>query len=221
MSTSGARTETYAWSTEKAEAIVVPRVGTHSEQRSITHSEQIARYFTEDLTYFLQETGFSLLKELQIPTEYARSNREVVEMLYDDLAHMLRARLITGIHLLLAEPRLDPNSQAYPLRYHAMYLLEWPAGEAQSGDTRAMRLGGHLAPPKQSWAKARFALLIDWDRSATDRRREARRPEYCFDWVAEEDRYDDTTVIRYREGNLTSGGRVIVQRREAKSSGFS
>jgi hypothetical protein len=216
MTTSGSKTETYAYTKATAAAVVVPRV--------VTQSEQVARYFTEDLTYFLQETGINLLDELHIPTEYAHSNREALEMLYDDLAHMLRDQLITGIQLLLAEPKLDPNTHAYPLRYHAMYLVEMPARGAQAGgsaqEMQARRLGGYLAPPRQSWVGARFALLIDWNRSATERRLQARRPEYCFDWVTGGTRYDATTLIRYREGGLTSEGAQVVRRSEAKSPGF-
>jgi len=214
MTTSGSKTETYTTTTATAEAVVVPRV--------ITQSEQVARYFTEDLTYFLRETGINLLDELQIPTDYAHSDREALEMLYDDLAHMLRDQLITGIHLLLAEPKLDPNMHAYPLRYHAMYLVEMPARGAGGSvqDTQARRQGGYLAPPKQSWVGARFALLIDWNRSASERRLQAHRPEYCFDWVTRETRYDATTLIRYREGGLTSDGAQVVRRSEAKSPGF-
>jgi hypothetical protein len=228
MSTSNTKTETYttvkaniqSGSKATTESIVVPR--------TVTQSEYIARYFTEDLTYFINETGRNLLAELQIPPEVTRSNAEAINMLFDDLSHMVRDHLITGIHLLLADPQFDPNLQAYPLRYYARYTIEMPQelapSEGQKSNTNQnlqfIRLNGHLAPPKQSWLNARFALLIDWDRSATERRRQAHRPVYCFDWISGQDRYDLTTLVRYREGALTSEDRVIVNRIEEKSPGY-
>lgn len=218
MTTSGSQTETYTSTKDTTEATVVARI--------VTQSEQIARYFTEDLTHFIDETNFNLIEELQIPSEYARSSEEAIELLYDDLSHMLRDRVITGIHLLLSEQKIDPNSQSYPLRYHAMYLITAPPTTAptrtlqdQQKQQGGLRFGGLLAPPKNSWINARFALLIDWDLSANERRRQVRRPEYHFDWVPRQERFDATTLVRFREGGMTYDG-ASVDRTESKSAGF-
>src|SRR5258708_39646384 len=105
---SGSQTETYATVETTVEATVVPR--------TVTQSEQIARYFTEDLLQFVHDTNINLASELQIPSDYPQNTEEVIWMLFDDLSHMLRDRLITGVHLLLSEPDRDPNTHAYPLR---------------------------------------------------------------------------------------------------------
>lgn len=212
MTTSGSQTETYANTKDTTEVTVVARV--------MTQSEQIARYFTDDLQRFVQVAHINLMQELAIPAEYASSNEEVIEMLYDDLTHMLREGLITGVHLLLSEPRLDPNSHAYPLRYHAQYLINAPSGVARTLQNNAQRFGGELAPLQRIWENARFALLIDWNPSANARRRQVRRPAYCFDWVPDQDRFDATCLIRYREGGMTYNGVVVVERTESASPGF-
>jgi hypothetical protein len=171
--TSGSVSETFATTTETTEVTVVPRV--------ITQSQQIARYFAEDLLQFLKDARIDLARELQIPADYTQGPVELVEMLYDDLTHMLRDGLITGIHLLLSEQKADPATHAYPLRYHAWYLIQMP--ERTLKNSEAKRFGGKLAPPKKIADDARFVLLIDWNMTANERRRQARRPEYCFDWV--------------------------------------
>ncbi len=207
--TSGSVTETYATTTETTEVTVVPRI--------ITQSQQIARYFAEDLLQFLKDTKINLAEELQIPPEYTQDPLELVEMLYDDLAHLLRDGLITGVHLLLSEQVVDKTTHAYPLRYHAWYLIQMP--ERTLKISEAKRFGGKLAPPRKIADGARFVLLIDWNMTANERRRQARRPEYCFDWVPESSRFDATTLIRYREGGMTVDS-ATVSRWERVAPGF-
>lgn len=211
---SGARTEAYQHTKATSEVIVVPRI--------ITQSEQIARYFTEDLTKFVELTNIDLMSYLNIPPDYAHNTEGVIFMLFDDLSHMLRDGLITAIHLLLSDPKVDPNSHAYPLRYHAMYTIDTSRAAARTlkkAEDTMKRFNGHLAPPKKVWIDARFALLIDWNPTAAERRRNVRRPEYCFDWVPEKARFDATSLVRYREGGMTFDG-ANVNRTEAKSPGF-
>src|SRR6266436_5835534 len=160
---SGSQTETYTYTRETVETMVFPRV--------ITQSDQIAHYFTDDLEEFLRVTNINLAHTLQIPTEYPQDTKDIVMMLYDDLSHMLRDGLITGIHLLLSELELDPNSHAYPLRYHAMYVINNPERSLKPPGA-ARRFGGALALPKDVWRNTRFALLIDWNPSANERRRQ-------------------------------------------------
>ncbi|HTK12125.1 MAG TPA: hypothetical protein VL485_33445 [Ktedonobacteraceae bacterium] len=210
MTTSGSQTETYDTTASTTEATVTPRV--------MTQTEQIARYFTDDLTQFVHIANLDLAHELEIPAEEAGDTQEIIEMLFDDLSHMLREGLITGIHLLLSEPRVDANTGAYPLRYHALYTINQPAVAQRS--LKAQRFGGSIEPPDRVWVGARFALLIDWNKSADRRRLQVRRPEYLFDWVPEQTRFDATSLVRYREGGLTSNGAEVVRRVEARSPGY-
>ncbi len=211
MTTSGSQAETYALTKNTTEATVTPRV--------MTQTEQIARYFIEDLSHFIHLSNIDLKRELQIPSEYTDKIEEIIEKLYDDLAHMLREGLITGIHLLLSEPKPDPNNKgAYPLRYHALYTVN-QSGQ-RSLQARVQRFGGSVSPPEHVWVNARFALLIDWNLSASEHRRQVHRPEYWFDWVPEKDRFDATSLIRYREGGMTYNGATVVERQESRSPGY-
>ena len=212
MASSQSQTETYNYTKDTTRVTVTPR--------TMTQSEQIARYFTEDLTHFIKLAHINLIEELKIPAEYANDTDEIIEMLYDDLAHMLREGLITGINLLLSEPKRDPNSGAYPLRYHAMYVVQQPSRTQRTLQSNAQRFGGMLAPPNKVWENARFAMLIDWNPSANERRRQVRRPEYCFDWVPEQSRFDASTLIRFREGGMAFNGATVVVRTESQSPGF-
>lgn len=216
MATSSSQTETYAATQDTTEEIVTQLV--------LTQTEQIARYFTEDLSRLADLANLNLIKELAIPPDprgFSLARKDIIQMLYEDLTHMLRERLITAIHLLLSEPQSDPNTGVYPLRYHAMYTIR----QQEQGERRLLgtpRLfGGRIAPPERVWVGARFALLIDWDLSANERRRQVRRPLYCFDWVPERTRFDARSLIRYRDGGLTYDGVTLVARTEARSPGYS
>jgi len=202
---SGSVTETYAETKQTVEVTVVPR--------SMTQSQEIARYFIDDLKQFLKDTRIDLARELQIPPEYTHDQDILVEMLFDDLTHMLRDGLITGIHLLLSDPEPDKNTQAYPLTYHARYVIDMPERNLKAANAR--QFGGRLAPPKKFKAGTRFALLIDWNPNANERRRQVRKPDYCFNWVPETVRYDGTTVVRFREGGMTIDS-ATVKRIESK-----
>ncbi len=198
----------------KAEQYVIAEntvvVSVTAQTQLIVQSEQIARYFTEDLLHLVNIADINIAKELQVPDGYSHAREELIEMLYDDLSHMLRNGLITGIHLLLSEPEPDKNVNAYVLRYHAQYLIDNPERSLKTG---ASQSGGVIAPPKNIWSGARFVLLIDWNANVGDQHRDVRRPEYLFDWVPEEGRYDGTMLVRYRDGGMTVNG-ATVERRE-------
>jgi hypothetical protein len=209
----GAHVDVFAATKETTEATVIPRI--------VTQSQQIARYFTDDLKYFLRETGFDLIKYLDIPDDYPQDTDEVIEMLYEDTSHLIRDKLITGINLLISDPDPDPNLRgAYRLRYYALYQLEVPNRVLKLED--AKRFGGYLAPPPAAWrgTRYRFALLIDWEPSANEKRRKAMRPEYCFDWVPEQASFDARTLVRYRSGGMTMDGARVVTRDELASPDY-
>ncbi|SRR5260221_3386726 len=220
MTQSGSRAATYAdiEATVKSSVNIVPR--------TIAQSEQIARYFTEDLEKFIADTHIDLMRQLDIPPSFARKDKAVINKLFSDLSHMLRDSMITGIHLLLSNPEIDVNTHSYPLRYHAEYTILTAHGNAGERDLRpdkahysSQRIGGYLAPPRGSWIGAKFALLLDWNMTLSERRRNARPPDYWFNWVPINDSYDATSLVSFREGGMAFDGANLVSRRESSSPG--
>lgn len=200
-------TTTFIDSDETTFSTVVPSI--------IARSEHIALYFADDLEEFLHLTHVDLADELHIPSEYSQNPRDIVSMLYDDLSHMLRDELITGIHLLLCDSQLDPNTSAYPVRYHVQYTIDASTSHTPpSTSSQPQRFGGLIAPPRDVLRYKRFALLIDWNSSANSKRNRVRRPDYNFDWVPESEKYDATTVVSYRPGGLTVDGAMVIRRTE-------
>ncbi len=206
-SSSGASsgTRTFLDTKETEFSTVVPSI--------ISRSEHIAQFFVDDLEEFLRLTRIDLAEELQIPFDYPQDARDIVAMLYDDLTHMLRDELIIGIHLLLSDNALDPNTGAYPVRYHVQYTIDRSVPPT-STSSEEKHFGGLIAPPRDVLQHMRFALLIDWNSSARAKRHRVRRPEYIFDWVPESSRFDATTVMRYRDGGLTADSAQVVKRVE-------
>ena len=194
-------TTTYIETDQTAQSVVIPSI--------VTRSESIALYFADDLEEFLRLSHIDLARELHIPSDYSHDPKDIVELLYDDLSHMLRDELITGIHLLLSDDEQDPNTGSYLVRYHVQYTIDASQGQTPPGGS-PQRFGGLIAPPRDAWTGARFALLIDWNASARSKRQHVRRPIYNFDWVPESARFDATSVLCYREGELAvDGARVI------------
>jgi hypothetical protein len=175
-----------------------------------TQSDQLARYFAEDLEQLVSLAKINLAKEFGFPPEYPSSNQDVIDMLYEDLAHMLRGNLITGIHLVLREPHADPNTGFYPVRYHVHYTVGSKT-ENISGISHG-HLGGLTPPPPEVWQDARFALLIDWNSTTKER---VCRPEYLFDWIPDEAHFDSTNLIHYRNEHLAVDGASVLQMTEA------
>jgi hypothetical protein len=174
-------------------AIVVPSI--------ITQSDEIATYFAEDLEEFVRLTHTDLANAFQVPTDYPQGTKDIINMLYEDIAHMLRDGLIIGIHLLLSDNVMDPGANAYIVRYHAHYMINNPNNAFSSASAKG-RFGGLLAPPKDVWRNSLFALLIDWSPTAKNRRYHVQRPDYCFDWVTQEKQFDATNVVHFRDGEM-------------------
>ena len=215
MTTSGpgsaSSTSTYLTTEQTVQAIIVPKI--------ITQSDEIATYFSEDLEEFVRLTHTDLALAFQVPHEYSQNTRDIINMLYEDISHMLRDGLITGIHLVLSDNTMDPGANAFIVRYHAQYLLDNPNISTMS--TQPLnepqpdgRFGGLLAPPKDVWRDSLFALLIDWSPTARNRRQGIRRPDYCFDWVTQEKRFDATNVLQFRNGGLAVDSATVAKRAE-------
>lgn len=189
-------TSTYATTSSTSSTTVVPSI--------ITQSDQIAIYFANDLEAFVDHTYINLAREFQIPYEYSQETKDIINMLYADISHMLRDRLITGIHIILSDDAMDPGANAYLVRYHVCYTIDNPNVLLPSNGTEADVTGGLVMPPPKVWQNARFALLIDWSPESKGRRHLVRRPNYLFDWMPREERFDATNVIRYHEGSLVA-----------------
>src|SRR5262245_36898592 len=96
----GVTTETFEVTPDtQATTLVVPR------------TEQVAHYMADDLRYLVQRTGINLRSALNITSDdYLDNSTDLVDLLFVDIASMLADGLITGVHLLLAEPELDRNA---------------------------------------------------------------------------------------------------------------
>lgn len=214
MTQSGSSSATYIETTEKVTVSIL--------SRTVAQSEHIARYFTDDLENFIADTHIDLMYELGIPLEEAQDSQEVIRKLFDDLSHLLRDSMITGIHLLLSEPKADPNSHQYPLRYHAEYTISTPIRDLRSDKEQynSQRINGYLKPKVEAARDAKFVLLIDWNPTMNARRRSASPPEYWFNWIPRQERFDQTTLVRYREGGMVFDGANVVGRTEYTSPGY-
>jgi hypothetical protein len=195
------------------------RTRTHEETRTtsrtvsylITQSEAVAWYLHEDLATFVESQQIDLSDVLGIPLDQRTyRNSELIELLCDDIAHMLREGLVSRVHLLLYDRQVDTSSGAFPLIYKATYEISLQRGLSTEG---ARRRGGLLRPPE--FGAGEFAILIDWHRDANhSRRRRIGYPAYNLNWVPPDQRYDGTTLVKYRDGSLTADGAVIVRRGE-------
>lgn len=195
-------------------------VQTRSESVSyvISQSGLVATYIHEDLAGLVNVWHLDLATRLGVPQELAHSNEELVELLCEDLAHMLRASLVSRVHLLLYDPEPRPaptgGTECFPLLYKATYEISVQRGLRQEGGRRR---NGLLDPPRlPDVGSMEFAILIDWHPKATpEQRARARYPTYTFDWAPAGDTYDATTLVEYRKGSLTADGATIVERLES------
>ncbi|GLV54410.1 hypothetical protein KDH_12570 [Dictyobacter sp. S3.2.2.5] len=197
-----------------------------AKTKVFTQSQLIACYFIDDLKQFVKNTHIDLLKELAIPSGLVSSNNEVCELLSEDLSRLLQNNLITRIHLLLSEPEEDKNTHRFPLRYHASYSVNSAgADEGQqrtlkSTQPNAQRLNALLDPPEQVGKRARFILLVDWNREKSEERHSVHRPLYHFDWIQPQSQFDATTLVSYNKGAMTYNGVQVVDRDESASPGY-
>jgi hypothetical protein len=181
----------------------------------ITQSAAVAWYIREDLARFVAQKKIDLSEALAVPhRERTYTDPQLVELLCDDIAHMLREGLVRRVHLLLYHDELDAGTGAFPLLYKATYEISEQPGLSTKG---LKRQGGLLQPP--DFAAGELAMLIDWNPDA-DRmsRRRVRYPSYNLNWVTPDRRFDPTTLVKYRKGSLTGVGVTIVWRDEEATS---
>jgi hypothetical protein len=181
----------------------------------ITRSYEVALFFSEDLLHLVNTANIDLARGFQVPPEYSQDIQDIINMLYEDIAHILRDGLIHGIHLVISDNDIDKGTNAYKVRYHVHYRVDMNSlGSATPIADTGERQGLEFGPPLKVWHNARFALLVDWHPSARKNRHQVCRPDYCFDWVTEENRFDATNLICFREGQLVGDSAQIVSREE-------
>jgi hypothetical protein len=187
------------------------RTASRTVSYTITQSEAVAWYVHEDLASFVDSQHIDLAEVLGIPYDQRSfTNAELIELLCDDIAHLLREGLVERVHLLLYHAEKDLTTNAYPLLYKATYEISLQRGLQTEGPTRR---GGLLRPP--DFAAGEFAILVDWHPDADrERRRRVSYPSYNLNWISPDRSYDRTTLVRYRDGSLTADGAMIVRRGE-------
>lgn len=204
MAAPGTSTQMLAFTSTETTVVPKTRVG--------AHSQQVARYLSEDLQALMRQTSIDLARWLQIPpNEYPSDALFLAELLCNDLEQMLHDRLITGVHVLLCENRLDPRRGGYRVGYHAEYRMQFSALLLKEEALNQYCGRPQFPADVASWE--RFALLIDWDPQASPQEIEqVRRPRYLFDWVPADDCYDTNSLVQYGGGGL---GTVVVRLRSA------
>lgn len=189
-------------------------------------AESIARYFIEDLEALIRNTNIDLPAYIQqTPGELQLNNRDVLSMLYDDIAHMLRDEVIIGLHVLFSDEQKNDDLNSYPLRYLAKYSFD-KIGNNNLEEIKSLKsISGPLAPPENIWCNAHFALTAKWNPIARlDRYLRIRRPSYNFDWQSESPRsqeskpqrelYDGANLRLYREEVVTINQALLFIREE-------
>ena len=205
----GSLTTTYTQSAATTQSTSASTVTTTVTSQVITQTDQIASYFIKDLEKFVQYAHIDLIDALQIPPDYSQDTGDIILLLYEDISHMLRDELIVGIHLILCENELDPNTGSYPLRYHVFYAINNASAPAAGTPMPPAPKGTELQIPPEIWRNTRFSLLIDWDERAIDKHFHVRRPNYCFDWIPEEMRFDAANLIQWQHANITAGNAEV------------
>jgi hypothetical protein len=187
-----------------------------------TRTQQVARYFADDLRDLIREANIDLPYWLEIPPEeqdYLLSSEDLAELLCNDIEQMLRDKLISGVHFMLSELQPDPNTNKFNLKYHVNYQINL-AQRTLSNDP-LLPFGGRLEVPDAATTAARFVLVIDWVPGITPENIEGvRRPHYFFDWYAPTDRFDSSCLVSYRMGGMDDAGSgVVVTRVELTAPG--
>lgn len=190
------------WTGTASTTFVATETETYTKTRVATKTQQVAHYLAEDLDSFIEQTHVDLAHWLGIPRNlYVGGTDYLVDLLFNDVERMLAKRLITGVHLVLSEQEPDKNTHMYTMRYHALYTINIP--ERSLTNDVLPEYGGRVRPPAELAPGTRFVLMIDWDPHADMHEiNNVRPPEYFFHWVSLNQRYDATSLVRFREGRL-------------------
>lgn len=192
-----------------APGVMPPQVQAIPLPLPLVQSFVVAQYFTDDLEELVRLTHTDLMEMLQIPASYGQpDNKDILLLLYQDISHMVRDNVISGLHLLLCDANLNSNNGYYPLRYHAFYKIDLTTEREAiySNTSNEFRSDSRLVqPPKEVLQNCRLVILIDWNPAIGEGWREIRRPKYCFDWMNEVTSFDAQMLVDYRDGYLEYG----------------
>lgn len=171
--------------------------------RSAMQGDAIAGYFIEDLADLLRAARLNLAAHLHVPATYSRNPREVQEMLYADLTHLIRDGLLGALHLMLFDQEPSEYDE-HAVLYHARYIAQRDAILHQD----LICTAGRLLPPGDLVRGARLALALEWDALALmERRLDARRAHgYCFDWPADDPQPDELNLLRFIGDSIAAKG---------------
>lgn len=194
------------------------------ETSILTAAEQIATYFYEDLTEFVQKTRVNVEQELCGTQEFAEAPELFLTRLCADIDRLLGDELITSMIVILSDQ--ENADGKYKVRYRAIYNVQRsPAAMmARSGNVIDVRReGGLLDPPRHAGAGAKFSLIVDWNPNTVAKRTIIEPPRYHFNWAPiHRAKFDESQLTDpYRYGSMTpTVGELIVTRLEAAAPEF-
>jgi hypothetical protein len=184
--------------------------------RPAAESDALAWHVHQDLWAWMDERQVELSDLLGIRDELRSwTDTELLELLCDDVAHLLRDGALSRVHLLVHEPEPEAASGAHVVLYRATYEI----GSSHRAGGEAFRRGGGLLRPFEL-AYGGLAILVEWRPAvALERTGPISPPGYHLSWCAAEQPCAGTALVRYGDGSLTADGAAIVRPGESAPPG--
>ena len=187
---------------------IIPSNLTSYTPPQFTRNTGIAYYLLEDIETLVKSFNFNLASYFG---SYGKRNEEILDLLYEDIVHMLEEDIINEIRLVIErqDKKLFRRSRLY--LYQAIYIIR-PIDDGFGMDTR---VGGMIAPPTNLGLHIQFDLQIGWKPSIVEKQQNPKvhRPFYHFDWNPREANIETNNVrhlILYRVGTFS----YLVKREE-------
>jgi len=202
MSSAGSASGTDVYVEVDASAFVSPLV----TAATLTSTEQIALYLHDDLYKLVIEAGVNLPDALGLEAELGEDPKELVSMICDDVERMLRRQLIDGAEILLSDPVAGPGN-VRKVRYRVQYTI---TNQRTLDPNERTRWGGEIRTIPQTFPNAFFTFGVKFRAGVpAERRSEAHRPYYLFDWVPEGASYDGTGLVRFQVGGMNTADQAV------------
>ncbi len=166
--------------------------------QTMTITEQIARFFADDLLKIVRQANIDIARSLGANGEdYLTDPDQLIWLLCNDLEQMLADGLINRVHFMLCEEEPGGTGGAYRVGYHAEYQI---MSTRVGGD---MLEYGQLRLPRDATLWQKFVLVIDWDPTApVELRRQCVYPKYIFNWFSPSESFDTRYLVRFERGGL-------------------
>src|SRR5258708_1104731 len=162
-------------------------------------SRSIAQYLVQGIQELVSHMNLDLASYLG---SSGKETRELLEMLREDIEHMLYDELINGIRLVIERQRKNQAMEPRLYLYQANYTIVYNGRASVIPAT----MGGLIAPPANLGPHIQFDLQMDWKQPITeDQWRKVRPPFYHFDWspwMTNVAIYNDKNLVLYREGTF-------------------